>query len=142
MADLLSRTVEHNRYVLHESALYRTKLKFDFDLYGSSLRSLAPAYCTNLSYRARRLRDCPPAPSVSIAVPPWNQALSLLSEAGADHANITGSILLVLPEWPAQPWWPLMLRLSRGKILHFGPKPWVSPGNKRPPYGAVAIWIG
>ena len=107
LADQLSRTVERNRYTLHPSALRSCKLHFDFDLYGSSLSSLAPAYSTVLAYRARSLRDCPPLPALSVAAPPWPRILPLLSEAAAGHAN-HARVLLVVPYWPAQPWWPLL----------------------------------
>lgn len=142
MADQLSRTLEYNRYRLHHSVMMRTKLHFDFDLFGSPIHSLASKYCTSLTYRARKLRDCPPLPSVSVACPPWNQALPLLSEALGDQGRIKGRILLILPEWPAQPWWPLLLRVAQGKLLTFGSRPWVSPAGVRPLYGARGVWIG
>lgn len=130
LADQLSRTVERNRYVLHPSALHSCRLRFDFDLYGSSLSSLAPAYCTALTYRARKLQDCPPRPALSVAAPPWPQLLPLLSAAAAGHAN-HARVLLIAPYWPAQPWWPLLQRLSEGKLLMLPGKPWVSPGGRR-----------
>ncbi len=141
LADILSRTVERNQYTFHPSALAQCKLRFDFDLFGSSLFSLAPHFSTNLAYRARRLADCPPAPVLSVVAPPWNRILPLLSEAGADRAKIAGKILVLLPHWPARPWWPLAMCLAQGRILKFKGKPWVSPGGRRAPHQAVTIWV-
>ncbi len=114
---------------------------FSFDLYGSSLYSLAPSYASSLSYRPRRLRDAPPG-VLSVAAPPWNQILVLLSEAAGAHDTLRGSIFLLLPHWPAQPWWPLAVRLVRGLLWEFRGLPWKSPSGKRLPYKAVGFWVG
>lgn len=133
LADQLSRTLDYNCYKLHHSTLGKSKLQFDFDLFGSPLHSLAPAYCTSLVYRARRLRDCPALPRLCVAVPPWHQVMPLLSEAVGAPENVRGKkILLIVPHWPAQPWWPLLLRVAKGRLITFGAKPWVSPAGHRP----------
>lgn len=134
--------MEQNCYRLRPNVFSTCRLEFDFDLFGSSLSSLAPTYCSVLSYRHRMLKDCPPAPLLSVAVPPWNRALALLSEAGGAQENLKGRIFLVLPKWPTQPWWPLLLRLAQGKLVDLGTKPWISPAKFRPNYGAVGVWIG
>ena len=134
--------MEQNSYLFDHSALYSCKLHFTFDLFGSSIHSLAPNFCMSSSYRARRLADCPPLPALSVAVPPWNRLLALLSEVAADHANIKGRILLITPMWPAQPWWPLLIRLSQGKLVTFPGNPWMTRARKRVPHKAVGIWIG
>ena len=140
LADLLSRTIEQNRYTLRPTALASCKLHFDFDLFGSAASSLAPHYCTALSYRARSLSDCPPWPRLSVAVPPWHRILQLLSEAAAAPER-TKRILLVLPHWPAQPWWPLAVRLANSRLLQLPGKPWLTPQGKPAPHGAVALWV-
>lgn len=71
LADVLSRTVERNRYMLDPAALAQCKFTFDFDLYGSSLSSLAPSYPSSVLYRHHSLHLLPPRPQLSIVVPPW-----------------------------------------------------------------------
>jgi hypothetical protein len=140
---MLSRTIETNSYRLHPSALLQSRLHFDFDLYGSALSSLAPSFCSSLSYRPRRLSDCPPLPALSVAAPPWNRILALLSEAaqGSATQRCNRRILLILPHWPAQPWWPLAVRLAENRLLEFKGTPWVGPSGRRAPYGAIALWV-
>ena len=111
-------------------------------MYGSSVYFLAPSYCTACSYRARQLRDCPKAPLLIVAAPLFNRILPLLSQALADHQSLRCQTLLILPYWPAQPWWPLVERLAKGKIVKIPGKPWVSPAGRKAPYSAIAIWIG
>jgi hypothetical protein len=62
LADILSRTVERNRYTFDPQALYYSRKKFDFDLFGSSISSLAPSYPTASAYRRRSLLELPPRP--------------------------------------------------------------------------------
>ncbi len=113
---------------------------FDSDLYGSSLRILAPAYPTSRTYRPRWLADALPG-LVSMAAPPWNQILALLSEAAAAPAGNLHPVFLLLPYWPAQPWWPLATRLARGLLWEFWGTPWISPAGKRLPFWAVGFWV-
>jgi hypothetical protein len=80
LADLLSRTVERNRYTFDPAALHQSKHKFDFDLYGSALHSLAPSFPTASVYRRR----------LSVVVPPWPRILPLLSELASDRPKIKG----------------------------------------------------
>ena len=42
IADMLSRTVYHNQTRFDPAALMQCRRQFEFDLYGSNLRSLAP----------------------------------------------------------------------------------------------------
>jgi hypothetical protein len=107
LADILSRTVERNRYVLDPTVLFQCKRKFDFDLFGSPIHSLAPNFPTASTYRQRCLKELPPAPTLSVVAPPWPRILPLLSEAAADRKLIKASAFIILPYWPAQPWWPL-----------------------------------
>jgi hypothetical protein len=141
IADRLSRTAHHNRVRFDEACLHQLRRRFHFDLFGSSLRSLAPAYPTSLSFRPRRLAEAPPG-ALSVAAPPWNQILALLNEAGAAPEEVKGSIFLILPHWPAQPWWPLAVALANGLLWQFRGTPWISPGGKRLPYTAVGLWVG
>ena len=134
--------MELNHYQLDPAAMHQCRLQFDFDLFGSALHSLAPHFPTSLSYRDRRLAECPPAPQLSVAAPPWNRLLALLSALVAGRVKVRGKVLLVAPHWPAQAWWPLLERLSQGRLLQFKGNPWVSPAGKRAPDGAVAIWVG
>jgi|PlaIllAssembly_1097288.scaffolds.fasta_scaffold962763_1 hypothetical protein len=90
LADVLSRTVERNRYTFDPVALHQCKKKFDFDLYGSSLYSLAASYPTASVYRHRSLLELPASPSLSIVIPPWSRVLPLLSELAADGHKIKG----------------------------------------------------
>lgn len=131
-----------NHYRFDPAALLQCRYAFDFDLFGSPLRSLAPDYPRSLAYRARALADCPPAPKLSVAAPPWNRLLPLLSGALADPGAIKGRVLMLLPLWPAQPWWPLAVQLAQGKMLTFRGKPWLSPAGKRANFNAVAVWLG
>ena len=119
LADILSRTVERNRYMFDQVALSQCKKTFDFDLFGSSLNSLAPSYPTASVYRHRSLLELPASPLLSIVIPPWPRVLLLLSELAADGPKIKGQALIVLPHWPAQPWWPLAVHLSGGMFLKF-----------------------
>lgn len=136
---MLSRTLEHNRTTLDPAALLQCRRQFDFDLFGSSLASLAPSYPVSLAYRPRRLHECPPAPNLSVVVPPWQRILDLVSEAA--QGKVKASCLLVLPFWPAQPWWPLVTRLAGHKLWIFKGHPWISPGGKRLSYKAIAFWV-
>lgn len=140
IADRLSRTLQHNRVSFDPAALLQCKRSFDFDLFGSSVVSLAPTFPKLLHYRHLRLADCPPAPLKSVLVPPWSRILDLVSEAA--RGQLRCSALLILPLWPAQPWWPLILRLAAQKLWTFQGTPWLSPGGRRLPYKAVALWVG
>jgi hypothetical protein len=90
LADILSRTVERNRYTFDPVALHQSKRKFDFDLYGSALDSLAPSFPTASTYRRRSLLELPPRPLWSVVVPPWPRILPLLSEIASDRLKIKG----------------------------------------------------
>ena len=90
LADLLSRTVERNRYTFDPAALFYSKKRFDFDLYGSAIHSLAPSYRTASVYRRRSLLELPPSPHLSVVVPPWPRILPLLSELAAEGRRIKG----------------------------------------------------
>jgi hypothetical protein len=59
---------------------------FDFDLYGSALRSLAPTFPTASTYRRRSLLELPPCPLLSVVVPPWPRILPLLCELAANRS--------------------------------------------------------
>lgn len=139
IADMLSRTVYHNRTRLDPAALLQSRRSFDFDLYGNATCSLAPRYPTHLSYRPRRLADCP-RHALSVAVPPWQHLLSVVSEAA--QGKTAGRTLLVLPLWPSQPWWPLVVRLARGLLWTFKGTPWIASNGRRLPYQAVGLWVG
>lgn len=71
LADILSRMVERKDYVFDPAALSQCKFQLDFDLYGSSLRSLAPIYPSSAVYMHHSLHLLPPGPQFSIVVPPW-----------------------------------------------------------------------
>jgi hypothetical protein len=90
LADLLSRTVERNRYTFDPVALYQTKKRFDFDLFGSALHSLAPAFPASALYRQRSILELPPHPCLSVVVPPWPRILPLLSEIASEHTKLKG----------------------------------------------------
>jgi hypothetical protein len=109
LANILSRTLECNRYTFDPVALYQSKKRFDFDLFGSAVHSLAPLYPTASSYRRCSLLELPALPLLSVVVPPWPRILPLLSKAATDHPKIKGQALIILPYWPAQPWWPLVM---------------------------------
>jgi hypothetical protein len=138
---MLSRTVERNRYTFDPAALFQTKKRFDFDLYGSAVHSLAPAYPSTPVYRRRSLLELPPHPLLSVVVPPWPRILPLLSEAAADRHKVKGQALIIVPKWPAQPWWPLAIQLAGGMFLQFKGFPWISPAGKRSKFLAVAFWL-
>jgi hypothetical protein len=105
--------------------------RFDFDLYGSAFHSLAPTYPTASVYRRRSLLELPPQPLLSVVVPPWPRILPLLSEIATDRAKIKGQALIIVPFWPAQPWWLLAMQLAGGVFLKFKGFPWLSPAGKR-----------
>jgi hypothetical protein len=86
--------------------------------------------------------ECPARPLLSVAAPPFNTLLPLLSEAAGAQGSVKGRILLIVPLWTAQPWWPLALRLSQGIFWTFRGLPWISPAGKRASFRAVAFWVG
>ena len=88
------------------------------------------------------LEEVPGAPAVSVAAPPWNRLLGLLSAAVAAPEKIKGPLFMIVPLWPAQPWWPLVLQLSNNCLWSFNGNPWVSPAGKRAKFQAVGFWLG
>ena len=91
--------MELNHYRFDPAFLSQYKGSFEFDLFGSALHSLAPNFPSSLAYRFRQLAEVPAHPLISVAAPPWNRILHLLSAALADPGAIKGKLLVILPLW-------------------------------------------
>lgn len=112
-----------------------------FDLFGDSTTTYAPTFPTFSHYRQRRLTDCPPG-VLSVASPPWNQILSLTSDAKCSTLG-KRQIALVTPHWPSQIWWPLLRGLGQQWLLPG--TPWVNPAapaSSQPRWKAVLTCLG
>lgn len=143
LADVLSRTVHRNYYRIKRSVLDRICPAPDFDLFGNAEHAYAPAFPLHSLRRRHNLGECPRLPKVSVGVPPWSYILGLLSSAQDLDWNLR-RVLLVLPYWPGQIWWPLARSLGHLWLLQGQPwlNPWSRSQQQQPRWRAVALPLG
>lgn len=92
----------------------------DIDLFASRINKKCEKYCSRISDP-----DCFEVDAMTIdwsdlnfyAFPPFALVLRVLKKVVQDKA----SGILVVPNWPSQPWFPLFMRLTVGRQLFFKP---------------------
>ena len=132
--------MQSNAYTLDRSLACSLFRGFHFDLFGTAFNTLATSYPCGTSYVRRTLSALPPAPSLCVAIPPWSHLLSLLQEA---QGNLPAQVALVVPFWPAQPWFPLLQSLHTGRVWLLPGRPWRAPRNCRQrPWRALLLLVG
>ena len=128
LADILSRTVHRNLFVLSPAWVQRTLPPLDFDLFGSATHSLARHFPRLPPFCARPPSLCPPV-GVSVLSPRWKDILALCTAVQSAPVRAHQALLIILPFWPAQLWWPLARRL--GPLFLLPGYPWLNPAAPR-----------
>lgn len=148
-ADEASRIFDDNtEWMLNKQSFHRICSTFgnpSIDLFASRLNNQVPQYCSWQPDPGAVIIDCFSVDwsqfQLTYSFPPF----SLVGRTLQKIARECSTAIIIVPNWPSQPWFPLLRKMIDGQPLKFAVKPRTlalphDPDQRHPLEGQLHLW--